>query len=143
MTDRPLYRDSLGILREMPSASTLSTGVVVSRVLDVDVVYGDVVSPTSVGHVGLADATLTISEATALGICLSVGVIGQRIDILVLGVLSHSMFEVFDVNDQLYLDESGGITNIRRVDKFLTPIGKCLGLGEILVDVGRPTVLGG
>lgn len=105
------------------------------------VVPGDVVKADSDTHVSLSSFDLTLDSATSLGVAITSGNIGDNIIIMILGVVTLPVFNIFTVNSILFLDSLGAISDVRPINGYLTTIGKALGGGSIMVQVGNPTKL--
>lgn len=142
----PVMTGSNGLLDPsiIPAQSqSQATKLVISRIAKGDIVRGDAVRSYTLNTVTLADPTTNRNSASVLGVALNNAGDGVSVEVLILGIISDSIFSVFSVNTSLYLDVQGGITDERRISGYLTPIGKCLGGGEVLVNVLEPITLGG
>ena len=124
-----------------PVAVGKAAATVVDRKAAVTILRGDVVRASSLDFVSLADASTTQINATALGVALNDAAVNSDVEVLVLGIIADPIFSVFAVNDLLYLDVDGGLTNVRRLSGYLTPVGKSLGGNEIFINVGQPLKL--
>lgn len=90
-------------------------------------------------HIEVAEPD-TYNNATALGVALGAGTIGQQVPILLFGKLEDPLF-TFPVNDPLFLHPSGLISNIAPAlptESFSTMVGFSLGSGAIFVNIERP-----
>lgn len=128
------------------TAMAKAASLVVTRKCHGSISRGDAVSPYTSGFVQIADSKLTIDEASVFGIALQSGTEGQDIEIIISGIMIDALFSVFAVNDYLFLDDNGAITNDRPLSStghnFLTDVAKALGGNEIFVNIGKPIKLG-
>lgn len=93
------------------------------------------------GGVDYADRNTSFVAAQVLGISLSAGVIGSSITICTAGVIEDAFFGSFAVNEQLYLDLSGAITNSAPVVGWSVVLGKVLGNNQFMVEIKSPIKL--
>jgi hypothetical protein len=122
--------------------STQASQLIVQRTAYEDILKGDcIVAHTTLGQVKLGTNDTTTSDASVLGVAMDDYLTGALVDVLLLGVISDAIFAVFPVNTHLFLDTSGGITDIKPTTGYLTYIGKSLGGGEILVNPSAPLQL--
>jgi hypothetical protein len=130
----------------LPSAANdKAARIVVDRTAQLDVVTGDLVRAIGTAKVQPADADTAVADATVLGLALNDALVGENVEVQVLGIISDAAYNVFLVNTPLFLDLDGGITDDRPEQpgrKFLTNVGKSLGNGEILIQVDIPIELG-
>jgi hypothetical protein len=124
-----------------------ATSLVVSRIAEGDILKGDVVRASdTLGKVQVADSNTLIEDATVMGLATNDALDGETVEVIVLGVITDAIFNVFPVNAALFLDLGGAITDDRPIGpgrKFLTYIGKSLGGGDVLVTVNPPITIGG
>lgn len=113
----------------------------VTRTASVAITLGDAVYAISSTHVGLADASNTVTEAMVFGFALNNASPGADVDVLILGVLEDPIFSIFTVNSPLFLDEAGGITDVQRTTGYHVVIGKALGGNQIFVSIKDPVVI--
>lgn len=113
----------------------------VTRTASVAITLGDAVYAISSTHVGLADASNTVAEAMVFGFALNNASPGADVDVLILGVLEDPIFSIFTVNSPLFLDEAGGITDVKRITGYHVVIGKALGGNQIFVSIKDPVVI--
>jgi hypothetical protein len=113
----------------------------VTRVASVSISLGDAVYAISSTHVALADASNTIDEAMVFGFALNNAAPGADVDVLILGVLEDPIFSIFIVNAPLFLDEVGGVTDVKRTSGYHVVIGKALGGNQIFVSIKDPVVI--
>jgi len=113
----------------------------VTRTASVAITLGDAVYAISSTHVGLADASNTVAEAMVFGLALNAASPGADVDVLILGVLEDPIFSIFTVNAPLFLDEAGGITDVKRLTGYHVVIGKALGGNQIFVSIRDPVVI--
>jgi hypothetical protein len=113
----------------------------ITRVASVSITLGDALYAISSTHVALADASNTIAEAMVFGFALNNASPGADVDVLILGVLEDPIFSIFTVNSPLFLDEAGGITDLKRTTGYHTVIGKSLGGNQIFVSIKDPVVI--
>lgn len=126
-------------------ATGKSATLVVDRIATGSILRGELVRPTTPGHVGVADPALSIDEASVLGIALGDALDTETVEVLILGVISDPIFSVFAVNSILFLDDSGGVTDIKPtkpLKNYLTIVGRALGSNEIFINVSQPVTLG-
>ncbi len=98
-----------------------------------------VVALSSANEVVLADKA-TCGEALAYGVTLTAGIMGANVEVLNQGILEDPFFS-YPLNDILFLDSSGNITNVAPTTGFSLIIGKSLGPGSIYVDIDVPIEL--
>ena len=117
-----------------------ATVLQITRVADEDIEIGDCVYPVDDETVGVADRTGTLTEAMVIGVATESKLMGEDVKIRVMGVVTDARFSSFSVGRPLYLDESGDVVDTNPNSGYLTPVGKCLGGGSILVSVGYPSI---
>jgi hypothetical protein len=141
----PVLTDGTGKINSAllpPIMAGESASLVITRVAGEVITLGDCVSASSVaGEVILSTYNTTENKAKVLGVALESKAANQNIRVLVLGIITDSIFNVFSPNDILFLDEDGAITDIRPTTNNLTIVGKALGLGEVLVNPTLPVRL--
>jgi hypothetical protein len=128
-----------------PTAVGKSSSLVLDRIASGPILRGDVVRANSSNHVSVADPTTNLDSSYGLGVALNDADNLESVEVLVLGIISDPIFSVFSVNETLFLDESGGITNVKPTQpsrNFLLIIGKSLGGNEVFVNLGTPITLG-
>lgn len=128
------------LIPPLPAGQAVS--VAITRKASEPILRGDAVRASTLGYVGLATRNTDLGSATVLGIALNDAVEEENVTVLILGVLTDPLFSSFSVNEPLFLDLDGGITNTRPTTKFLTYLGKHLGGNDILVNVSSPISLG-
>lgn len=124
----------------MAKASTL----VIDRIAEGAILRGDLVRAFSPGRVTVADPTSNRESAEVLGLALNDAADTENVEVLILGIITDSLFSVFAVNEVLFLDDAGGITNVRPTKpskNYLVNVGKALGSNEIFVNVQQPITL--
>lgn len=121
--------------------SAQAGSLVVTRKANSALVKGDAVYAISTTHVDLATADSVITNAMVFGFALADAAISADVDILILGVLEDPIFSVFTLNSPLFLDVSGGITDIKRTTGYHVMVGKALGSNQIFVDIKDPLVI--
>ena len=114
----------------------------ITRTASEPIVPGDVVYATSASHVGVATFDATRDKAQAIGVAVTSAEAEEQVTIVMMGIISSPAFAIFGVNETLFLDQEGAITNDRPTAGFLTKVGKSLGSGEILIQLTDPLVLG-
>lgn len=126
-----------------PSAelAAFANALKVTRIANVDLTKGDVVYAISTTHVDLATGDDTASKATVFGFVLTNALAGANVDILILGVLEDPIFSVFTLNDPLFLDVAGGVTDTKRISGYHVVVGKSLGGNQIFVNIRDPLVI--
>jgi len=125
-------------------AQAKAASLVIDRIATGTILRGDLVRASTVNHVVVADATGTLEDAYVLGLALNDADDTENVEILLLGVISDPLFSVFAVNSTLFLDEDGGVTDIKPTKplrNYSTIVGKALGGNEILINVSTPTTL--
>jgi len=128
-----------------PVAQAEATKVAVERIAHGDILSGDLVRAFSPNYVTLADPTTDADSANVLGVAITDALDGNTVKILVFGIVTNPIFNVFAVNDILFLDDLGAITNVKPTlpsSKYQTSIGKSLGGTEIFVNIMPPIKLG-
>ena len=119
--------------------------VVITRKASEPILRGELVRGSSPNHVELADPTSDSESASVLGMALNAAAIEDDVEILILGVITDSIFNIFGTNVPIFLDDDGGVTDIRPSSpskNFLVDIGKSLGGGDILILIQKPVTLG-
>jgi hypothetical protein len=94
-------------------------------------------------HVSYATNDSTYGDSFAIGIALNSAIIGGTVEILLFGALNDPFFS-YPVNENLYLDSNGGITNIAPSlpsASFLVKIGSSMGAGSIFIKMEQPISL--
>lgn len=122
-----------------------ATTVVISRTASEPILRGELVRGSSPNHVELADPTGDIDSASVLGMALNDANTSDEVEILILGIITDSIFNIFGTNVPIFLDDAGGVTDVRPSSpskKFLVDIGKSLGGGDILILIQKPVTLG-
>jgi hypothetical protein len=123
-----------------------AASLIIDRVASEQIFAGDLVYSTGTNEIGMADNSIDLDEAKVMGLALNAALQTETVEVLILGVANSIDYSVFTANDILFLDELGGITNVRPTvpdAKYLVQVGKSLGGNEILVEIKLPTVLGG
>jgi len=113
----------------------------VTRIANAAINKGDAVYPISATHVDLATANSSKSKATVFGFALGTVLAGAQIDILILGILEDPIFSIFTLNDPLFLDVSGGVTDTKRTTGYHVIVAKSLGGNQIFVNINEPLTL--
>lgn len=125
--------------------SESSTYLIVQKTAEEAILEFDLVYVTNTGGVKVATNNGVADEAFVLGMALQDKAIGEKVDVTVLGVVKDPMFSALALNKSVYLDVSGGLTDdvptIAGGALFSTPIGRALGSGEVLINIGRPLAL--
>lgn len=128
-----------------PVAVGKAATVVITRKANEEILRGQLVRASSPNYVEIADPTMDLDSANVLGIALTDVVQHDDVEIQILGIMTDALFNIFGPNDPLFLDEDGGITNVKPTvpgKNYLTDIGKSLGGGDILVLIQKPVALG-
>jgi len=118
-----------------------ATQLKISRIAQEAIFENELVKAFSATHVELASGDATKQDAVVLGIAGNDAAIGQSVDIILLGVASDAAFAAFTVNDLLFLDVDGGITNVKRTSGYHVIIGKSLGGNDILCNPESPVTI--
>jgi hypothetical protein len=125
-----------------PSGSTLAAeyaaALKVTRVANEAILKGDALYAVSSTHVALAGASTLIGKATVFGFADANAASGDNIVVTLAGILEDPLFSVFTVNSPLFLDVSGGITDVKRSSGFHVIIGKSLGSNQIFISIREP-----
>ena len=128
-----------------PTAVGKSSSIVIDRIASGTILRGDVVRASTLNHVSIADPTTNLDSATGLGVALNDADDTEAVEVLILGIITDPIFNVFSVNETLFLDEAGGITNVKPTSptrNFLLIIGKSLGGNEVFINLQSPITLG-
>jgi len=128
-------------IQVVPGVATKAAALVVDRVASEDILRGDFVSSTSVGHVGLSTQDGTLEEALVLGMALNDALTLADVEVEILGVISDPLFSPFSPQEILFLDTDGAVTNTRPTTGKLVIVGRALGDDEILIDIQPPVTL--
>lgn len=91
----------------------------------------------TINGVALANNNSTEDEATVIGITRTAATDGNKIKYQIIGRMEDSSLN-FTLNDPLYLDVSGNITNVAPVTGYRTQIGTSLGVGAIQINIQEP-----
>ena len=121
-----------------------ASSLVITRIATGTILRGDLVRASTFNHVTISDPTGTLEEAYVFGMAMADADDSEEVEVLLLGVITDPLFSVFAVNSTLFLDETGGVTDIRPSKpskNFSTIIGKALGGNEILVNIQTPVTL--
>jgi hypothetical protein len=118
-----------------------ATKLKITRIAQEAIVASELVRAFSTTHVALATGDSTKQNAMVLGIADAGAAIGETVDVILLGVVTDAIFSVFNLNDPLFLDVDGGITNVKRTAGYHVPVGKSLGGNDILFQSTNPTVI--
>jgi len=128
-----------------PVSQAKASTLVITRVATGSILRGDLVRATSSNHVGVADPTSTLASANVLGMAQNDALDGEDVEILILGILSDPIFSVFATNTILFLDDLGGLTDVKPTKpskNYLVIVGKALGGNEVFVNISTPVALG-
>jgi hypothetical protein len=107
-----------------------------------DILTGECLRIINSTKVALADPTLDVMKAIVFGIAMNDAINDADVDVLTAGPIFNEAYRVFAPNKLLFLDEGGGLTDVRRTTKFNTVVAKSLGDGWIYVKPEIPHVLG-
>lgn len=125
--------------------SESSTYLVVQKIAEEPIVEFDLLYVTATGGVKISSNNTTLDEAFVLGMALQDKALGEKVDVLILGVVNDPIFSALALNKQLYLDINGALTDdvptVLGGALYATPIGRALGSGSVLVNIGRPLTL--
>lgn len=143
--DSPVITGLDGLISStlLPSTGTVdsATKLKLTRTAQEAILKGEVVRAFSTTHVSLATANDTKDKAQIFGVADNDAAIGEDVSVILLGVSTDPAFSVFALNDQLFLDEDGGITNTKRTTGYHVTVGKSLGGNDILFNPGVPAVI--
>jgi hypothetical protein len=139
----PVKTNSSGVIDPslIPSVGAAAT-LQVTRTASEAIAKGDCLYSVSSTHVGVATNNPTLARAIVIGLALNSASAGQSVGVILLGAIVDPIFSVFSVNQLLYLDEDGGLTDTKPLTGFLTPVAKALGSNTIFISIGYPTQLG-
>lgn len=129
------------IISSGSSDAVNATRLKITRIAQEAILAQDVVKAFSATHVELATADATREDATIIGIADNDANIGESVNVVLLGVVTNAAFTIFNVNDPLFLDVDGGITNIKRSSGFHTIVGKSVGGTDILFQPSNPITI--
>lgn len=118
-----------------------ATKLKIQRIANEDILAGEVLRAVSSTAVGLATGDSTKEQAQVIGIAENNALATETVDVILLGVVTDADFAIFSVNDQLFLDVDGAITNVKRTSGFHVPVGVALGGSDILFERTQPTVI--
>lgn len=138
---KPIITGLDGLISPSLLPSVPASSLQLVRTASNTIAAGDVVRAVSNTHVTPANYDTTLQDATVLGVATSNASAGQSVTVVVLGVITYPIFNIFPVNAILFLEEDGAITDTRPLSGYLTQVGKSLGGGSIMVTIGTPTVL--
>lgn len=113
----------------------------VTKVAGENLLAGDAVKIHSSTQVKLADKDSTLDYAIVFGIATQNATTGNNVEVLLLGEVTDSVFSPFSVGDNLFLDTSGGLTDVRPTSGFHTPVATAMGGNKIFVNPRLPTKL--
>lgn len=94
----------------------------------------------TINGVSLANNNVDLAQATVIGITRTAANDGEVVKYRINGKLEDSSLN-FPINDQIYLDTSGNITNVAPANGFRTLIGTSLGAGAIQIQIQEPIIL--
>ncbi len=120
------------------SASILT----ISRTAKTAIEAGDAVRAFDNTSIMPATQDATVKEAMVFGIALGAGAANTQVEVAVMGIVVNQIYSIFPANTVLYLDVTGAISDERPTTGYLTAVGKSLGSGAIMVQIGLPTKLG-
>lgn len=82
--------------------------VVITRKASDPILRGELVRGSSPDHVELADPTLDMDSASVLGMAINDADTEDDVEILILGIITDSIFNIFGTNVPIFLDDAGG-----------------------------------
>jgi hypothetical protein len=88
-----------------------------------------------------ANSNTTFTNATALGIALTSASIGGTFTALLFGTVADASFSSFALNQPIYLDTTGFLTETAPTTGFQVTCGKYFGNNTILINVSEPIAL--
>lgn len=124
--------------------SESSTYLVLTRTVTEQIYKLEIVCATGATTVKLAHNNTNANDAFAVGMALNDAAIGEKVDILIMGVVKDTALAVYPLNATIFLDTNGGTTDVKPtlpLAKSNTIIGRSLGNGEVFVNVQRPSFL--
>ena len=130
-----------GSFQRTSTSAISATKLKITRIAQEAITVSEVVKAFSSTQCALATGDTIKADAMVLGIADNSAAIGEDVDIILLGVVTDAIFSVFTLNDPLFLDEDGGITNVKRTSGFHVAVGKSLGGNDILFQSSLPTVI--
>ena len=93
-------------------------------------------------EIRVASSTVDFTTAQVLGMAITAGIIGAKIQVLVLGEFTDALFSGFTVNNPLFLASNGSITETPPgPTDFRSQIGKALGNSAIFINIEQPIEL--
>jgi hypothetical protein len=105
---------------------------------------GECVMAISNTEVALATNDTTGASALVLGIAANDALIGQTVNVLIMGAFTNTAYSVFAINTLLFLDKIGSITDVKPslpLSNFSTVVGKAIGGNTIFIQIGTPLTL--
>lgn len=93
----------------------------------------------TVDGVALASNNLNINEATVVGVTRTAATDGNSIKYKTLGKFEDSSLS-FPINDQIYLDVNGNLTNVAPITGFRVLVGTAIN-GGIQINIDEPIEL--
>ena len=126
---------------EATAINDSATKLKITRLASEEIFTDDVVKAFSSTHCAVSNANTNADNATVLGIAENDAAIGEDVDIVLLGVISSTSFSVFSLNDPLFLDLDGTITNTKRTSGYHVVIGDSLGGNDIMFRPEKPVTI--
>jgi hypothetical protein len=140
-TFEPIKTNASGIIDSSLLPIVSASSLQLTKIAQMTIVQGDAVRAFSDTHVVQASQDSTLEAASVLGVAMNSAIAGQPVTLLVLGIYTLPLFNIFPVNSPLFLDVNGGLSDDRPTTGFKTTVGKSLGNGSIMVQIGEPTQL--
>ena len=137
-SSKPVLTNSSGLIDASLIPGTPATSLQFTKIATEAITIGDCVKADNDTHVSLATYNSTVDAASVLGVATNAAAIGEMVTIVVIGVITNSIFNIFPVNKQLFLEIDGAVTDERIINGYSTVIGKSLGSGSIYVNVREP-----
>lgn len=142
---KPVITNASGVIDPSLVSSTAQKAatLVIDRLAHEDILRGDVLYAVAESKVAIASYNdVDPDKAFVLGVALNDALPGEPVEVLLAGVISDALFGGFSVQDKLFLEEDGAITNVKTSTRVAV-IGKALGNNEILIDIEPLIILGG
>lgn len=135
---KPVTTNSSGIIDSSLLPGVPASSVQIVRKATVPIQRGDCVKADNDTHVSPAFFNGTYGDATVIGVASNSALVGEDVTIVIMGVIVDSIFNIFPVNTQLFLDIDGAMTDGRVLSGFSTLVAKSLGNGSIFITVREP-----
>jgi len=122
-------------------ASDSALNIKITRTASEEIFTDDVLKAFSSTHCAVSNANTTSDNATVLGIAQNDAAIGESVEIILFGVITSTAFSVFGLNNPLFLNTDGTITNVKRATGYHVVIGDSLGGNDIMFRPEKPITI--